>query len=121
MAVEPDCIEDAARWLQTAFCPEAADGAVAYRIELSGSGGGALLVRVQQGRLETEILREDEGTGSNAAAASADVTFSMTAADFYGILSGRENPDLLFMAERLRVDGELSLALKLRSLFQAPL
>ena len=47
------------------------------------------------------------------------MVFHLVAREFFGILSGRENPDLLFMSERLRIDGDLSLALKLRTLFSS--
>ena len=44
--------------------------------------------------------------------------FRIGAHDFFAVLAGRENPDLLFMADRLAVDGDLALALTLRKIFQ---
>ena len=117
MAVEPSCIEEAAKWLHQAFQREAATDAITYRIELTGSGGGSLLVRVDANGLETDIL---DGDSASLESILPDVTVSMRAADFFGVLSGRENPDLLFLGERLQIKGELSLALRMRSLFQAP-
>jgi predicted lipid carrier protein YhbT len=43
---------------------------------------------------------------------------SLAASDFFGILAGRENADLLFTAGRIEVEGDLSLALKMRKLFR---
>ena len=37
--------------------------------------------------------------------------------DFFAVLGGSANPDLLYTADRLTVEGDLSLALKLRRLF----
>jgi len=97
--------------LRKAFRPEAAAGErVAYQIVLSGGSPGVLWVSVRDGRLEM-------GEGAMPA---ADVTFELSSEDFLGVLDGACNPDLLFMEERIRVDGELSLALKLRKLFRAP-
>jgi predicted lipid carrier protein YhbT len=48
------------------------------------------------------------------------VIFRLSASDFFAILAGTQNPDLLFMADRLQAEGDLSLALKVRSLFSTP-
>lgn len=110
VAEEPSSIQDALAWLERRFRSEAAaDLRIVYQLELDGDAGGVLGLRVDAGRLEL----------APAAISHPDVILRMPASDFYGVLSGRENPDLLFMADRLRVDGDLSLALKLRSLFAA--
>lgn len=110
MEAEPASIAEALEWLRKAFHREAADSLrLTYQLELSGEGGGGLWLRVDTGRLEM-------GEGP---AAGPDVVLRLDARDFFGILCGRENPDLLFMAERLQIDGDLSLALKLRTLFSA--
>ena len=110
-SLQPPCsLRAAVEWLRKAFRAEAAsDLSVGYQFELTGAGGGALWVRVECGRLEL-------GEGAKA---GSDVTFRLAAQDFYGVLAGRENPDLLFMEERLVVEGDLSRALTLRRIFQA--
>jgi hypothetical protein len=109
----PPCsIEAALGWLRKAFRPDAAAGVhVLYQIELGGKEGGTFWIRVDDGRLEL----------ARGPAPGPDVTFRMTALDFFAVLGGRENPDLLFMADRLTIDGDLGLALALRKLFQARL
>jgi predicted lipid carrier protein YhbT len=110
MAEEPSSIREALEWLRKSFRQDAArDLRVTYQIALDGDTAGGLWLEVDSGRLH---CREGVAT-------SPDVVFHLAVRDFFGILSGRENPDLLFMAERLRVDGDLSLALKLRGLFGA--
>ncbi len=112
MREAPSSIEQALEWLREGFRPEAAIGvSIAYQIELQDEPErGQLWLEVQGQRLEV-------GQG---AARSPDVIFRLSAADFYGVLVGRENPDLLFMADRLKVEGKLSLALQLRKLFPTP-
>jgi putative sterol carrier protein len=98
--------------LERAFRPESAEKIrVTYQLELSGEGGGEIWLEVAGNKLTT-------GQGH---VERSDVTFRLSASDFCGLLEGSENPDLLFMAERLRVEGELSLALQLRKLFRTPI
>jgi putative sterol carrier protein len=97
--------------LHDAFRADAAAGErVAYQIVLTGPRPGAIWLDVRDGRLAA-------GEGRMPA---ADVTFELGHEDLIAVLGGTSNPDLLFMEERIRVDGELSLALKLRKLFRAP-
>ena len=110
MAAGPTNIAEALEWLRKRFRPDAAqDVSVTYQLELTGPEGGVLYARIDGGRLEAE-----EGP-----AASADVVFHLSADDYFGILAGRANPDILFMDEKIRVDGDLSLALKLRTFFRS--
>ena len=111
MSREPSSIDEALQWFRDGFRSEAArDLCVRYRIELAGEAGGAFGLLVDRGRLEAS----EEGDWP------PDVVFRLSAEDFFALLAGRENPDMLFMAERLRVEGDLSLALELRKLFAAP-
>jgi len=104
-------MDEAVDWLRKSFRPDAAvDLEVAYRFELDGPHCPDLELRVISGRLEVGL--DEPG--------APDVVFRLSSDDFYGVLAGRENPDLLFMDDRLVVDGDLSLALQLRKLFGAP-
>lgn len=95
--------------LQKAFDADSAAGEhVRYQLELSGQVPGSVWLDVRDGRLES-------GTGR---VVRPDVTFHLACEDLESVLSGNANPDLLFMEERIRVEGELSLALKLRKLFR---
>jgi putative sterol carrier protein len=108
-ASQPCSIGAALAWLRKAFRADAAAGLhVVYQLELGGEGGGTLFIRVDDGRLELA-----EGSTPDP-----DVVFRIGAQDFFAVLDGRENPDLLFMADRLVVDGDLALALTLRKIFQ---
>ena len=107
----PTSLDEAADWLRKRFDPESAAGLqLRYAFELSGPGGGRLGVRVEDGRLEVGPAPPPE----------PDVRLRLAAADFFGVLAGRENADLLFMSGRLEVEGDHVLALKLRQIFRAP-
>lgn len=95
-------------WLRKHFRSAAAeDLQVRYQIELAGESGGSIWVRVNDGQMQA-------GEGADP---QADVVFRMDALEFFDVLAGTANPDLLFMDDRIEIAGDLSLALKLRSLF----
>ena len=97
--------------LRKAFREDAAAGQhLRYQVELHGESPGAFWLDVRDGRLEL-------GPGRLA---RPDVTLFVAFEDLQGVLDGRENPDLLFMADRFRIEGELAVALRLRKLFRAP-
>lgn len=102
-------LDEALRWLRDRFDAEAArDVEVHYQFELSGAEGGSFGARVAGGCLAL----------TPGPAADADVTFRLAAADFFDVLAGRANADMLFMEERIEIKGDLALALKLRRLFR---
>jgi len=104
----PASIEAAAEWLRKHFAAERARGvSVVYELELTGPAGGLLQLRIEDGRLEL-------GRGR---APRSDVRFRLAATDWFGILAGRENAELLFMAGRIQVEGDRALAVKLGSYF----
>jgi predicted lipid carrier protein YhbT len=107
----PASLDEAADWLRKRFDPESAVGLhLRYAFELTGAGGGWLGVRVADGRLDV----------GPAVPPEPDVRLRLDARDFFGVLAGRENADMLFMSGRLEVDGDHVLALKLRRIFRAP-
>jgi predicted lipid carrier protein YhbT len=82
----------------------AGDLRATYAFELEGDGGGSWTVRVADGALGVE----------DGAAAAADVTVRAKAADWLAIVEGRMDPQLAYLTKRLRVSGDLQLALRLR-------
>jgi|GEM_PF-1970853 len=109
-APQLDAVATSIEWMRKHFDAEAAVGWEAvFEVALQGEGAGCHLLRVSGGMAQLE-------RGSDTA---ADVRFLLSAADWLGVLAGRENADLLYMAGRLEVEGDLSLAMKLRTLFRA--
>jgi predicted lipid carrier protein YhbT len=75
-----------------------------YKFSLEGDGGGTYLVDLKQG------LAVTEGDGPAAC------TIRMTATDFVDLFEGRANGQALFFGGRLKVEGDMGLALKLQTL-----
>jgi putative sterol carrier protein len=90
---------------------ERAEGVNAtFRFDLSGEGGGTWWVRVADGRATTGSGEVD----------NPDVTLSADARDYVQIALGRLDPVPAFMSGRLRIKGNMGLAIKLQTLFARP-
>jgi putative sterol carrier protein len=95
--------------MPSSFNKDAAQGLDAvYQFDLSGDGGGKWYVVVRN-----ETCDVQEGTH-----ASPNVTISMVANDYLDMINGKANGQMLFMTGRLRVSGDLGLAIRMQSLFQ---
>jgi len=95
--------------MPTRFNKDAAKGLNAiYQFDLSGDGGGTWHVTINNDSCEVK-----EG-----AAASPSITISMTAQDYLDMLSGKLNGQMAFMTGKLRIAGDMGLALRMQSLFQ---
>jgi putative sterol carrier protein len=75
-----------------------------YAFELTGDDGGSWTVRVADGALTVE----------DGLAANADVTVTASASNWMAIVEGRMDPQLAYLTKKLRVSGNLQLALRLR-------
>lgn len=66
-----------------------------------------------------KFVVEDEGAifidddGARAGDDEADVTLTASAETFEGMMTGDENPTTAFMTGKLKVDGDMGLAMKL--------
>ena len=77
-----------------------------YQFELSGDNGGVFYAQVDDGK--TEVVE--------AAHDNPNITITMAAEDFAAMLDGKLNATSAFMAGKLKVKGDMSLAMKLQSL-----
>ena len=77
-----------------------------YQFDLTGDGGGSWVVDLTQASDHVK-----EGTLENPG-----VTITMAAEDFVGIVSGKLNPQMAFMTGKLKLKGDMSLALKLQQI-----
>ena len=48
----------------------------------------------------------------------ADVTFVLSAENFEGLMDGSLNPQMAFMVGKLKIEGDMGLALKLADIFE---
>jgi putative sterol carrier protein len=103
MATVQQLIDDARAKLAANTALAAEIGAV-FKFVLTGEGGGTFLWRLDANPSITE------GDGEAAC------TIVMTADDYVAMREGRANAQELFFAQRLRVEGDLGLAMKLQAL-----
>ncbi len=75
-----------------------------YKFVLEGEGGGTWLVDLK----DAPGAREGDG--------EADCAISLSATDFVDLIEGRANGQQLYFQGKLRIDGNLGLALKLQNL-----
>jgi putative sterol carrier protein len=81
----------------------AAIGAV-YKFVLEGEGGGTFIVNLK----DDVGITEGEGV--------APCTIRMSGQDFVDLFEGRANGQALFFSQRLKVEGDIALALKLQAI-----
>jgi putative sterol carrier protein len=76
--------------------------------EISGDGGGTWNAAIKDGSCAV----------SQGAAAAPSLTLQMSAQDWLDMLSGKQSGQMLFMSGKLKVKGDMGLAMKLGSMFQ---
>lgn len=81
-----------------------------YVFEISGSNGGNWTLDIKNGKCEFK-----KGKSSNPS-----VTISISDQDWIAIRNGTLNSQMAFMMGKLRVSGDMSLAMKLQSMFPEP-
>ena len=90
------------------FKKDAAQGLNAvYQFDLSGDGGGKWQV----------LINNDQCEVKEGAHPSANCTISMAAQDYLDLVNGKLNPQMAFMSGKLRISGDMGLALRMQSLF----
>ena len=76
--------------------------------DISGEGGGTW----------NAVIKDGTCTVGSGPAASPNLTLQTTAQDWLDMLSGKQSGQMLFMSGKLKVKGDMGLAMKLGSLFQ---
>jgi putative sterol carrier protein len=79
-----------------------------YQFDLSGDDGGQFFI----------TMRDGTGEAGEGAAEEPNITISMTASDFVDVRSGRLDPTMAFMGGRLKIKGDMGLAMKLQSVLR---
>ena len=86
---------------------QAGDMEAAIQFDLDGAGGGQWWAKIAGGAIET---------GAGAVEAPA-MTLKCAAADWAAITQGELNPVSAFMQGKIKIEGDMSLAMKLQALF----
>lgn len=100
--------EESLTEMSKAFKPQVAGNLNAtYLFDVSGPGGGKWSLSIQDGKCNLKT-----GTVS-----SPTVTISISDQDWLAIHNGSLNSQMAFMMGKLRVSGDMGLAMKLQSMF----
>jgi putative sterol carrier protein len=86
---------------------QAADINATIQFDLSGEGGGQWYVTASGG----------QATASAGTAPNPNLTLSASAADYLALFNGQLNPMNAFMQGKLRIKGDMALAMRLQKLF----
>jgi putative sterol carrier protein len=76
-----------------------------YQFNISGADGGSWSIDCTAG-----------GLVSAGTAAAARCTVAMSDADFLGVVNGKVNPQMAFMTGKLKIQGDMALAMKLQQI-----
>lgn len=90
------------------FKPDRAQGVKAViQYDITGEGGGTYHVDIAEGKCAL-------GEGP---AASPNLTLTMTAPDWLDMTAGKLNGQMAFMSGKLKLKGDMGLAMKLAGMF----
>lgn len=77
-----------------------------YQFSLSGEGGGEYNI----------VFTDGAGQVNEGAASDPNITIKMEAADFVDLVNGKLDAMGAFMTGKLKVEGDMSLAMRLQAL-----
>ncbi len=103
-----DTVKEAFDAMPDNFKAEAAAGMnTVYQYCIEGEGGGEWNCVIADGALSVNEGKSD----------SPSVTLTMAAPDFLDLVNGKLNGQMAFMAGKLKIAGDMSLAMKLGAIF----
>lgn len=109
MAEQASTASQVFEMMPSRFNAAAAGGVNAtYQFDLTGDGGGTWQVAVANGGCTV---------AQGAPNASPNITITMAAGDYLDMINGKLNPQMAFMGGKLKIKGDMSLALKMQQIF----
>ena len=104
-----DTVKEIIKTLPLAFQPDKAKGMDAtFQFELTGEGGGTWVAKIADGQCTVTEGKIDKPSA----------IISMEAADYVAIAQGKLNTAQAFMSGKIKVKGNMGLAMKLPTLFK---
>jgi len=104
----PETVKEYFEAMPGQFKSDKAAGMTAtYQFDVTGEGGGKWFAKIENGALTT-----GEGEAENPS-----ITLTVSAADWLDIVAGKLDGQMAFMTGKLKIQGDMSLAMKLKSLF----
>ena len=111
MASTAESIKEIFSQMPTQINPDAAKGMNSViQFNLSGEGGGNYYVEIKDGTAKVH-----EGT-----APSPNMTMTLAASDYVDLIMGKLNGQMAFMSGKLKIAGDMGLAMKMQTLFKRP-
>jgi putative sterol carrier protein len=108
MAEKVSSVDEVLGLMDEVFDADKAAGVDAiYQFDLSGNGGGKYWVKVANGAFETGQGLHDDPT----------LTLTASAQDYINVVNGELNAMSAFMQGKIKIKGDMGLALKLQSMF----
>lgn len=80
------------------------------QFKLGGEGGGDYYVEIKDG-----TAKVSQGTH-----ASPNMTMTLAASDYVDLIMGKLNGQMAFMSGKLKIAGDMGLAMKMQTLFKRP-
>ncbi|MBC8292007.1 MAG: SCP2 sterol-binding domain-containing protein [Proteobacteria bacterium] len=109
--VRADNIQQVFEEMPRRFNSAAAAGLTAvYQYELSGDGGGTWHVVIANGVIEGDLAQAGAHPKPN-------ISVTISVADFLDMINGELNPQMAFMGGKLKIKGDMSLAMKMQQIF----
>ena len=103
-----DSVKESFDAMPANFNSEKAAGMKAvYQWDVTGDGGGKWNADIADGKCAV----------SEGEHASPNITITVSASDWLDILNGKLDGQMAFMSGKLKVKGDMSLAMKLKTLF----
>lgn len=104
---QANSLEEIFENVQAGFSPEKAEGVNAvFQFNVSGEKGGQYWARIENQQIEVQ-------RGEHP---SPDMIMTAAYEDFLALFNGELNPMMAFMQGKIKVKGEMALALKLQTM-----
>ena len=111
MAGTAEAIKEIFAAMPTQINADAAKGMNStIQFNLGGEGGGNYYVEIKDG-----TAKVSEGTH-----ASPNMTMTLAASDYVDLIMGKLNGQMAFMSGKLKISGDMGLAMKMQTLFKRP-